>query len=427
MKLNVKRTALIGLGFLTIMMLWQVYNWMVPLFLKDFFNEITNSNDLYIGIIMALDNLFALFMIPLMSHFSDKTKSKMGRRMPYITAGILLSAGAFMLLPLIRTTGSVVLLIANILLVLVFMNIYRSPCVALMPDVTPKPLRNKGNSIINIMGGFGYAIGFLSILFFSKTEILPFIIVAVIMVICLVVMLLKIRENKFVADYLEQLRENGIDEEEDKKEEEEKGSRAKTLRRNVLLSLLVVFATYMSSNSVETFMSLYSKNVFTGAQNIPFGMDAGALAMIPFGVANFAFAYPAAYIADKIGRRYTVMIGAILMTLAYGGIGLFADFSYVLLLFFAIGGAGFALIAINIYPMVVENCSAKDTGKYTGLYYTASMLAQSVTPALSGLLIGNVFHSYSVLFPYAMVFSILVAVILIFMKNDKKTVTISEK
>lgn len=419
MKLNVKRTVLIGLGFLTIMMLWQVYNWMVPLFLEDFLNDITSGNQLYIGIIMALDNLFALFMIPLTSRMSDKAKSRQGRRMPFITVGIILSAIAFLFLPFTRGTGSIWLLLGNILLVLIFMNIYRSPCVAFMPDITPKPLRSKANGIINIMGGVGFGIGYLSVLFFSKTEVVPFIVVSVVMLICLAIMLLKVRENKFVLDYKEQLAQNGIKEEDDKKEDEVKGKRSKTNLGNVWLALLVVFCSYMANNAVETFMSLYSRNVFGEVAGIPFGMDAGALAMIPFGLSTFIFALPAAILANKIGRSKTVLVGASLMIVSFIGISFFSSFSYMLLVFFLIAGAGFALITINIYPMVVENCSAQDTGKFTGFYYTASMLAQSLTPALCGLFIGNVFDSYKVLFPYAAIFMALVIVVLLFIRREE--------
>ncbi len=420
MKLDVKRTVLIGLGFLTIMMLWQVYNWMVPLFLDDFLKEITNNNELYIGIVMALDNLFALFMIPLMGNLSDKTKTKLGRRMPYITVGIILSAAAFMLLPLTKTLNSVWLLIVNILLVLLFMNVYRSPCVALMPDITPKALRSKANSIINILGGVGFAIGYLCILFFSKIEIIPFLVVSVVMILCLVIMLLKVRENQFVDEYRAQLKANGISEEEDQKEDEEQGNRARTARKNVWLVLLVVFCVYMANNAVETFMSLYSDNVFGDVQGVPFGMNAGALAMVPFGIATFVFAYPSAVVAQKIGRKMTILIGAVLMGASFMGVGLFNGFSYVLLVFFVLAGMGFSFITINIYPMVVESCSARDTGRYTGYYYTASMLAQSITPAFCGLLIGNVFNSYGALFPYCAVFMGIVVVVLLLIKDDAK-------
>ena len=217
MKLNVKRTAFIGVGFMTIMMLWQVYNWFVPLFLDDFLKEL-KVGELVVGIIMALDNLFALFMIPIMSKLSDKTVSRFGRRMPYIAIGILSAAIAFVLLPFSKQIGNIWLLIANILLVLVCMNVYRSPCVALMPDVTPKALRSKGNGIINIMGGVGTATGFLLVLLLGNDPLIPFIATALIMLCCLVFLLLKVKEVKFVEEYREELKKQGISEEDDQKQ-----------------------------------------------------------------------------------------------------------------------------------------------------------------------------------------------------------------
>lgn len=424
MKLNVKRTVLIGLGFMTIMMLWQVYNWQVPKFLEAHLKVmLAGASEVVIGIIMALDNLLAIFMIPLMSNLSDKTNTKFGRRMPYIAIGIVLSAIAFVFLPWSNDTGNFWLLLINVFLVLVFMNIYRSPCVALMPDITPKPLRSKGNSIINIMGGVGFAIGYLSITFFGKSiPWLPFVIVSVLMLIALFILIAKVRENKFVEDYRAQLAQFGLNEEDDKKEDAEEGGVKNTVKRNVILSLLVVFFAYMANNSVETFMSIYSGEVYKGAV-VPFNMEAGAFAMMPFGIATFVFALPAALIASKIGRARTVMIGAILMAISYSVIGIFGmtiGFNIALLLFFLTGGAGFALITINIYPMVVENCSSRDVGRYTGYYYTASMVAQSVTPALCGIFLG--FVSYNALFPYATVFMLAVIFIAFLLRKKKTTI-----
>lgn len=427
MKLNVKRTVLIGLGFMTIMMLWQVYNWQVPKFLEEHLRVmLAGASEVVIGVIMALDNLLAIFMIPLMSNLSDKTHTKFGRRMPYVALGIVLSAVAFVFLPWSNESGNFWLLLINVFLVLVFMNIYRSPCVALMPDITPKPLRSKGNSIINIMGGVGFAIGYLAITFFGKSiPWLPFVIVSVVMVITLFVLIAKVRENKFVEDYRAQLAEFGLSEEDDKKEDVEEGGVKNTVKRNVVLSLLIVFFAYMANNSVETFMSLYSGAVYKGAV-VPFNMEAGAFAMMPFGIATFVFALPAAIIASKIGRARTVMIGAIVMAISYTAIGIFGmtiGFNLVLLLFFLSAGAGFALITINIYPMVVENCSSRDVGRYTGYYYTASMVAQSVTPAFCGIFLG--FVSYNTLFPYATVF-MLAVVLVVCLLRKKKSINVEQ-
>lgn len=424
MKLNIRQTVSIGFAFLTIMMLWQVYNWYIPLFLNSFLENLFSGDKLIVGIIMALDNLFAIFMIPLMSYFSDRTKTRFGRRVPYIIVGIVLSAITFAMLPYVNEMGSIWLLIGNILLVLISMNIYRSPCVALMPDVTPKKLRSKANSIINIMGGSGVAIGYLTIIFFSKSNnTVPFLIVSSLMIIFLTIFLIIVRENRMVADYHKALKEAGLSIQEEGVEEDIHAGAAKTNRRNVYLVLLVVFLVYMSSNAVETFISLYSEAVFGAVGPLPFNMNPGALVIVPFGIASFALAVPAAFLADHIGRKMTVVLGVILMAISYAGIGFLgfiSGFSLWLLLLFFIGGGGFSLIIVNIYPMVIENCSVDNVGRYTGHYYTASMLAQSITPALSGLFIsGLVFANMRALFPYAFIFTLLALVVLFFVQSDR--------
>lgn len=423
MKLNIKRTVYIGLAFLTTMLLWQVYNWYVPIFLNDFLSDVFAGDKLVIGIIMALDNLFALFMIPLMSYFSDKTKNRLGRRVPYIIAGILLSATFFVLLPFANDSGYIWLLIANTLLVLTAMNIYRSPCVALMPDVTPKPLRSKANSVINICGGCGVAIGYLSIVFFSYDNYIPFFITSGVMILMLIIFLFKVDEKKFVAEYRKQLEEAGISEEEDQKEEIIEGGATKTNYKNVLLILAVVFFVFMANNAVETFISLYSEYVFVETVSLPLNMNPGALVIIPFGIGSFLCAVPAALLASKIGRKRVVNIGAIMMAGAYIGVSILGysmGFSYFLLLLFLIGGFGFSFITINIYPLVIDNCSSENVGKYTGYYYTASMLAQSVTPAVAGLLMsGLVFNDMRFLFPYATICMIVALLVSLLIVDDK--------
>lgn len=423
MKLNVKRTATIGVAFMTIMMLWQVYNWYVPLFLDDFLANLFAGDKLLIGIIMALDNLFAIFMIPLMSAWSDKTKTPIGRRMPFVIVGILLSALSFAILPFVNDIGSIGLLILNILVVLVSMNVYRSPCVALMPDITPKALRSKGNSVINIMGGVGIAVGYTAVIFFSKSSnYIPFIIVSVVMILALLFLLWKVRENQFVEDYRAELKANGIDEAQDHIEEQEAGKASSTHKRNVYLILLVIFFVYMANNSVETFMSIYAEAVFNNVTQLPLNMNPGALVILPLGLASFVFAVPAALLADKIGRKNTVVIGALLMTLTYallGLLGLFTGFSLWLLAIFFMGGAGFSLIIVNIYPMVIENSSPDSVGKFTGYYYTASMLAQSVSPALAGLFMSAlVFGNVRVLFPYAFLMMLAALTTLFFIQKS---------
>ena len=202
MKLNIKKTLTCGVPFLTIMLLWQVYNWQVPRYLNDFLAETISADKMVIGIIMALDNLFALFMIPLVAKLSDNCKSKYGRRKPYIIIGIILSAIFFVALPFVNDTGKIWLLILNILLVLISMNVYRAPAVALMPDITPEANRSKANSFINILGGVGTALGVVLAMFLAKNhQKLMFIITSVLMLVCLVYIIFFLKERKFVEEY----------------------------------------------------------------------------------------------------------------------------------------------------------------------------------------------------------------------------------
>ena len=208
LKLNKKRTMYIALAFFTILMLWQVYNSYVPLMLEDIFtNNLGAGNYKYlIGIIMAADNMFALFMIPLFGAISDKTVSKMGKRMPYIIGGTLLSVVLFPFIPVLYATGSLLGLFLIMGLVLISMNVYRAPAVALMPDITPKPLRSKANAIINFVGFIGAIFaGILALLFkmplnFGEPSgiIFPFIITSVLMLLALILLLVKIKENKII-------------------------------------------------------------------------------------------------------------------------------------------------------------------------------------------------------------------------------------
>lgn len=444
MKLNTKRVVNIGFAFLTIMMLWQVYNFAVPLFLEDLLSELLQTGDkIVIGMIMGLDNLFALFMIPLISHMSDKSKNKMGRRVPFVFIGTILSAVTFLAVPFVynAVSGShnfwmILLLILNLLLVLISMNIYRSPAVALMPDITPKQLRSKGNSVINIMGGIGAAIGFSACMLFDKKTgaiHLPFIVVTIVMIAALIYFMLTVKEKQYISDMEKELAEynaklkrgelapSEIMPEEDKEAEiEEKvqnSGKGGKLPRHLIFVLLSVFFVYMSVNAVETFMSLYCFNIL-GDEKI------AAVLIAVFAVSGFGFAIPSAHLASKIGRRKLIIIGSAIMAVAYVLVYLLTllylnyDFSpYLLTIPFLIAGTGFSFVVINIYPMAVQNCDEKNLGKFTGFYYTASMLAQSITPALSGVVM---LSTMLPLMPYAALFMALAFVAILLALPSKK-------
>ncbi len=454
MKLKIKRTVMVGTAFMTIMMLWQVYNFTVPLFLDDMLSSLLQTgNKIIIGMIMALDNLFALFMIPVISHFSDRSKSRLGKRTPFIIVGILLSAAAFASVPFVYSAvvgkggWKTMYLVLTLLAVLVAMNIYRSPAVALMPDITPKQMRSRANSIINIMGGVGAALGFIALFTtfnFTPSEAKPvvdihtvFIVVAVLMVAALAVFLLTVREKKFVAEYRAELEQynrrlaagelspSEIMEDEDKDDDapdepikvsaEQKKVK---LSRQLMFILAAVFFTYMSINAVETFMSLYSAELFGNE-------DYAMFFIVAFAATGFAFAVPAAKLAAKLGRRKLVILGAANMGVCYVlcflltlAVTAWNITPYLLIIPFFFAGVGFALVVINIYPMAVQYCDEKSLGKFTGMYYTASMLAQSITPALAGLCM---LGSMLTLMPYAAAFMAVAFVcMLLASPKDKK-------
>ena len=408
MKLDVKKTVTIGLAFMTINMLWQVYNWEVPKVLESYLNTFT-ADAILIGIIMALDNLFAIFMIPLSSNWSDRTSTKIGKRMPFIFLGIIASAIAFFLIPFTNRIGFWALLI-NIVFVLLCMNLYRSPCVALMPDVTPPPLRNRANSIINIMGGVGTGIGMLFVMILGMfSDFLPYVMVSVVMIGLAIFLRHKVNEPKLVEECKAQCQESGVAY---SPKDDDVGTAKNTNKRNIIVVLLTVFLIYMATNAVDTFMSLYGQEVF-GDQKLDFlpSLDLTTLMFIPYGIGMFGFAVPAALLADKIGRPKTIAIGCLLMAIGYTLIALLGSFSIWTLVSYLPVGIGFSLAIINVYPMTIENCSPKDTGKYTGFYYIASMSAQTITPALVGLFISEVLPigSMTNLFPYATIFILLAA------------------
>ena len=201
MKLNYKRTFFVGLAFMSICAFWQVYDNVIPLILKDTFHV----RDSYIGIVMAMDNVLALFMLPLFGKLSDKTRTKIGRRMPYILGGTILALLCLAIMPAAQKQNNALLFFIGLGLVLIAMATYRSPAVALMPDVTPKPLRSQGNAVINLMGAVGGMLMLLTMMIFPVTGDTPrysavFLVLGLVMAVCVAVLFWQIREPACVAE-----------------------------------------------------------------------------------------------------------------------------------------------------------------------------------------------------------------------------------
>ncbi len=429
LKLNYKRTFIIGLTFFTILMLWQMYNYYCPLFLARLLKNTYGDKDYnyLIGIIMAMDNVLALFLLPLFGNLSDKTHSKYGRRMPFIVVGTIVSMILFPLIPLFFAKNSLVGVIVTMGLVLIFMQMFRNPAVSLMPDVTPKPLRATANGIINFVGYIGAifagAIQMISLFKMPNIEteipnpylfIIPFAFTSILMLVSLIILIVKIKENKVLEEMKLDMEvgEHLAETEAASKPDHKLTKQDKT---NLVLLIASIFLWYMGFNAVETFWSTYGIEV----------MNKGSvsIATVALTVASLITFIPAGKLVSKIGRKWSIILGLGLMIISLGGCFICSQISLktnlvIYILLFVISGVGWAFINISSYPMVVEMSDKNSVGKYTGLYYTSSMLAQSITPICVGFLMDAL--GYESMFAYATGFMILALIVFVFIKSTHK-------
>lgn len=430
-KLNYKRTFLIGLAFLSICSFWQMYDNIIPLILQNTYH----LGETMTGAVMALDNVLAIFLLPVFGMLSDKVHTKLGRRMPFIVAGTILAVIFMMLLPMIDnaekarwSTGesfsNQVIFLAVLFFTLVSMGLYRSPAVALMPDVTPNHLRSRANAVINLMGAVGgvYALIMIKVLVGKgeTPDYLPlFASIATVMAIAVGILVITIRENKLreevekaEASNTEKVEEKAIAEGVEAAGEieavadtEQSGATGKVkgmpkeVKRSMYFMLASIFLWFTAYNAVTTAFSRYTKVVWK--------MEGGSFAncLMVATVAAILSYIPIGNISAKIGRKKTIMGGVLLMAACYGGAIFAREYHPIVNVAFALIGVAWAAINVNSYPMIVAMSSGSDVGKFTGTYYTFSMAAQILTPVLSGFLLENV--SYNTLFPYALFFSLL--------------------
>ena len=404
MKLNYKRTFFVGLAFMSICAFWQVYDNVIPLILKDTFHV----RDSYIGIVMAMDNVLALFMLPLFGKLSDKTRTKIGRRMPYILGGTILALPCLAIMPAAQKQNNALLFFIGLGLVLIAMATYRSPAVALMPDVTPKPLRSQGNAVINLMGAFGGLYTLIMMKVAVTTDAAGnanytalFASVAGLMVTAIAILVLTIREKKLVAEM--KAINYGVSEDEDQGKTETVNGKEK-LPKPVLKSLLLILTTiglwFLGYNAVTTFFTSYATATWSG------GLSHASTCLMVATVVAVASYIPIGMISAKIGRRNMIRIG--LLTAAAGfAVATFCarEFSFYLYIVFAVVGFAQASVTVNTFPMVWEISRSGNVGKYTGFYYTVSMTAQTVTPFLVGIFLDKLGND--ALFPYGLVFVLL--------------------
>ena len=500
MKLNYKRTILVGFAFFLICAFWQAYDNTIPLILTNKFG----MSQTWSGVIMAADNVLALFMLPLFGAISDKCTHRKGRRTPFIVLGTLIAAVALICLSFIDNAqlknlgdaaniddpaaltaiyesqadetlitphgdkfvlrqqfteeeftairsqlisedgtavtnpnytnyvtparqayawqvtaahpATLVFFIAVLLVILVSMATFRSPAVALMPDVTVKPLRSKANAVINLMGSAGgilvLALGMVFATASVRNALMSytayFAVIAAIMLAALVIFLLTVRETEWAQEMQRDSVSYGIEEEtaDGTPQEERKLTTGEV--KSLIFILLSIVLWFFGYNAVTSKYSVYASNILHKDYN---------LTLIIAQAAAIAAYLPVGVISSKVGRKKAIQAGVIMLLAAFTVAGFLHAESPTLLmnLMFALAGIGWATINVNSFPMVVELSSGGSVGKYTGFYSTASMAAQVVTPMLSGLLMDK--WGMRVLFPYAAVFVALSFVTMLFVHH----------
>ena len=428
LRLDTKRTIYVGFGFFTILMLMQVYNNYCSVFLEEL-----GVNPFWTGVMMALDNVFALFMLPFFGNLSDKTQSKIGKRTIFIIIGVILASLGTPLIIIAFLMKSTVFLIISMGFVLIAINMYRSPAVALMPDVTPKPLRCKANAIINLVG---YAGGIIATVFYTITggvsvnsethELLnagkiwiPFVVLPVICLIGLTIFLAKVKENKLLVEVKEEMQIG-----EEQAEIVEKLTDNKPLGKhnkfNLIIILLSVCLWKFGFNAVETFGSNFVHNL-TPENDGWWGTI--SLAMIAISIISFI---PAGKLTARLGRKRTVILGNALMILGLMGATLLTIFYHEGMnnLLFIIPiipiGMGWAWINVNSYTMVVELSTRRNVGKYTGYYYLFSNVAEILTPIVFGAIASVVAAKYKCLFIYSLIVMDIALVVFMMYKNKNE-------
>lgn len=504
MKLNYKRTILVGFAFFLICAFWQAYDNTIPLILTNKFG----MSQTWSGVIMALDNILALFMLPLFGAISDRCTHKRGRRTPFIVIGTLIAAVALLCLSFLdnaqlrnirdvsaiddpaalveiydkeadaslltpggerfvlrerftenefaaiqsqitsggktltnpdytnyvvparqayawqmtaESPATLIFFIAVLLIILVSMATFRSPAVALMPDVTMKPLRSKANAVINLMGSAGgiivLALGMVFATSAVKNSLMSYMgyfgVIAAIMLAALVIFLLTVREVEWAEEMQRQSVEYGIEEADS---DETAGERRLTVGeiKSLAFLLLSIVLWFFGYNAVTSKYSVYASNILHKDYNLTL-IIAQAAAIIAY--------LPVGMIASKVGRKKTILAGVVMLTVAFGTAAFMKSDSPTTLMnaMFALAGIAWATINVNSFPMVVELAGGGNVGKYTGYYYTASMAAQVATPMLSGLLMDKL--GMHILFPYAAIFVALAFVTMLFVRHgDSKPV-----
>ncbi len=403
MRPNYGKLFLLGLGFFSVSLVWAGYNAFVPLFLANKFN----LNPAWIGFFMTLDNIAAFFIQPPVGAWSDRLRTPIGRRMPFILIGAPIAAVAFSIIPIAAALPVFVACTSTLLL---SMAMWRTPVVALMPDITPSPFRSQANGIINLMGGVGTIIATLGgSQLYKMNEAYPFWAGSALMIAAVILLFFLVKEPKAYEVTAKQDSPSlwGALKEEIRAEE-----------KSPLMVLCAIFFWFVAYNAIEAFFTLYAQNHL--------GLDAsdGVRLMGHLSVIFVLFALPAGIIGARLGRRRTIITGIILMgllmlsmyfwpketlTIPIGKLPALGQI-YTISILLMLAGASWALINVNSLPMVVDMTDNSKVGTYTGLYYLFSTLAAVAGPNINGWIVyltGNNYGLVMIIGPIFMAIALL--------------------
>jgi MFS family permease len=422
-RLNYGKTFLLGFGFFGLSVVWGVYNAFVPIFLSEKFH----LAPVVVGFFMTLDNIAALFIQPPVGAWSDRLRTPMGRRIPFLLIGAPITAVAFGLIPLPAVLPLFVACTSTLLLSAAF---WRTPVIALMPDITPSQFRSQANGIINFMGGIGTIVALQTGgLLYKMSPNFPFWLGSILVILAALVVYLFIEEPK---DYeqTEQVKQPGLF--------ASLRDVANDTDKSGLRILLAIFFWFLGFSAVETFFTLYAKNHL----GLNEGDGATLLSVLPLFFVLFAI--PSGFVAGKIGRRMTISIGLLMISLMLVllyitpakalltgiaplplvGIPLEEGGSRMLTLagvFLILGGIGWAFININSLPMIVDLTSAARIGTFTGLYYLFSTLSAIIGPNVNGWAIQLTGNNYNVIMLIAPAFMMIALWLMLGVKRGEAT------
>jgi len=394
------KTFLVGFGFFGISVIWPLFNSLIPPMLEDL-----GLSAVVIGFILTWDNILNMFLQPWVGELSDRTRTRLGRRKPWLIAGAPIAALFFILVPFARS--SVLWIALAILGTNVGMALFRSPTIAYLGDLFKPEDRSKANGVINLMGGLGGAVAlFGGGALYRMGVPLPFIVGAGILLGAVLLVVLAVKEPPLP------------DEKESTGEEvrDKKAGLWQTLKelfvssdRSGLYLLLAIFAWFIGWNAMEAFFTIYARNVH--------GIDegTGTQMLTAFAATLILFSIPSGIIATRFGRKPTIITGLVGMTTGLL-VGFFVSRQIVLLVLLAAMGTFWALININSLPMVYDLGGEENIGALTGLYYFASSAAAITGPIVGGLVIDLTGHRS------LFVFSAAAMLLAIFCMNRIKTV-----